>query len=143
MTYVNRKFLRHYAEMVLAMFAGMIVLGLPLEALLRAAGSGTSELKESDPALVLLGMAVIMTIPIVAWMRRMGHTWQPCAEMAASMFLPTVAIIAVMWGGLVEDFGVLMTAEHVVMLPAMFAAMLLRPQEYGGTCHAHHQQLAV
>ena len=35
-------FARHYGEMVVVMFAGMLVLGLPGEAALHAIGSGTS-----------------------------------------------------------------------------------------------------
>jgi hypothetical protein len=42
-----------------------------------------------------------------------------------------------MWGGVVEDFGTLMMLEHVVMLPAMLLAMLLRYDEYARG-HAHH-----
>ena len=42
-------FIRHYIEMVVVMFAGMIVLGLPGEAALQAIGSGTSELRETLP----------------------------------------------------------------------------------------------
>jgi hypothetical protein len=64
---MNRRFIRHYAEMVVAMFAGMLVLGV------------------------------------------------------------------------IEDFGTLMTLEHVVMLPAMLLAMLLRREEYSG----HHAQHAL
>ena len=51
-------FIRHYIEMVVVMFAGMIVLGLPGEAALTAIGSGTSELRDDAPAIVFLGMAV-------------------------------------------------------------------------------------
>jgi hypothetical protein len=56
-------FIRHYIEMVVVMFAGMIVLGLPGEAALKALGSGTSELRDDAPAVVFLGMAATMTIP--------------------------------------------------------------------------------
>jgi hypothetical protein len=56
-------FIRHYIEMVVVMFAGMIVLGLPGEAGLHAMGSGTSELRADAPALVFLGMAFTMTLP--------------------------------------------------------------------------------
>src|SRR5918996_3963405 len=42
-----RRFARHYLEMVIAMFAGMVVLGLPAEGLLQLAGSGSSELRET------------------------------------------------------------------------------------------------
>ena len=56
-------FIRHYIEMVVVMFAGMIVLGLPGEAALKAIGSGTSELRDDAPAVVFLGMAATMTDP--------------------------------------------------------------------------------
>jgi hypothetical protein len=35
-----------------------------------------SELREDAPALSLLGMAVVMTVPMVGWMRYRGHGWQ-------------------------------------------------------------------
>src|SRR3954451_24583003 len=89
-------FIRHYAEMVVAMFGGMVVLGVPGEAALRAVGSSSSELRADAPALVLLGMAVIMTVPMVGWMRYRGHSWRPNAEMAASMFIPTFGVIVLM-----------------------------------------------
>ena len=134
---MNRHFLRHNAEMVVAMFAGMLVLGIPLALALRALGTSSSALHTDAPALMLLAMAVMMTLPMVAWMRHRGHSWQPCNEMAASMFLPTFAVIGLMWSGLIEDFGALMTLEHVAMLPAMLVAMLLRRDEYSHG-HAHH-----
>src|SRR3954469_8614757 len=87
-------FVRHYVEMVVVMFAGMIVLGLPGEAALHAMGSGSSELQADAPALVFLGMATTMTLPMVAWMRFRGHRWQPTLEMAASMIIPTLLAIA-------------------------------------------------
>ena len=129
-------FVRHYAEMVAAMFLGMLVLGLPAEGALRAIGSSSTELQNDAPALALLGMAVIMTVPMIAWMRHRGHGRRPNAEMAASMFLPTFAVIALMAGSMVSDFMTLMSLEHVVMLPSMLIAMLLRRDEYTG--HAHH-----
>ena len=130
------RFVRHYAEMVAAMFLGMLVRGVPAEAALRAIGTSTAELRENAPAVALLGMAVIMTVPMVAWMRHRGHAWRPSAEMAASMFLPTLGVIALMAGGVVTHFMTLMSLEHVVMLPSMLVAMLLRREEYSG--HAHH-----
>jgi hypothetical protein len=115
----DKAFVRHYAEMVVAMYAGMLVLGFPLGRL------------ESVPALELLGMAVVMTVPMVAWMRRRhGHGWRPCLEMAASMFIPTFAAIGLL-AVHVASFGTLMAAEHLAMFPAMAIAMLIRPEEYG------------
>jgi hypothetical protein len=129
-------FVRHYLEMVVAMFLGMAVLGTPAMLALGAAGVSSAELHTNPPALMLLGMGVTMTVPMVAWMRYRGHGWGPSNEMAASMLLPTAGVIALLGVGLVEDLGVLLAIEHVVMLPAMLIAMLLRRDEYSG--HAHH-----
>ena len=124
----DRHFLRHYAEMVAVMVLGMIVLGLPMGAALEAM-SGTS--LDDAPALMLLGMATTMTVPMVAWMRlKHGHGWPASLEMAASMFVPTLAAIAVLGAGLIESVDAILIAEHVVMLAAMYAVMLLRPAEY-------------
>jgi hypothetical protein len=128
-------FIRHYVEMVVVMFAGMLVLGLPGEGALHAIGSSTSELRETAPATVFLGMAFTMTVPMVAWMRYRGHRWQPTLEMAASMIIPTLAAIALLGAG-AATFGTLMRLEHVAMLLGMLVAMLLRVDEYAG--HAHH-----
>jgi hypothetical protein len=130
----NGHFVRHYVEMVIAMFLGMLLLGLPAEGALLALGSSTSELERDAPALMLLGMAFVMTVPMVAWMRHRGHGWRPSAEMAASMFLPTFAVIALMAIGIM-DFWRAMGIEHVAMLPSMLVAMLLRRDEYTG--HAY------
>jgi hypothetical protein len=130
-----RTFIRHYIEMVVVMFVGMLVLGLPGEAALKAIGSGTSELRHDAPSLVFLGMAATMTIPMVAWMRYRGHRWRPTLEMAASMVIPTLIAVALLAAGALS-FEALMGFEHVVMLLGMLAAMLLRVDEY--TSHAHH-----
>jgi hypothetical protein len=133
-------FIRHYIEMVVVMFAGMIVLGLPGEAALHAIGSATSELRETARASVFLGMAFTMTVPMVAWMRYRGHRWQPTLEMAASMIIPTLAAIALLGVG-AASFGALMGLEHVAMLLGMLVAMLLRVDEYTG--HHHHGDHAI
>ena len=131
-----RRFLRHYIEMVVAMFAGMVVLGAPAGWALQAFGSSTSELTDTAPALMLLGMAVTMTVPMVAWMRYRGHGWRANTEMAASMVLPTFAAIGVLAAGVMTDIGTLLAVEHVAMLVGMLAAMLLRLDEY--THHHGH-----
>ena len=117
----TRNFIRHYVEMVIAMLAGMAVLGMPLAAL----HTDSTELE-------LLGMAFSMTVPMVAWMRYRGHGWAPAADMTASMFLPSFAAIALLWAGLVESSDTLMLIQHVAMFPAMLVAMLLRLDEYTG-----------
>src|SRR4051794_36061069 len=129
MTPAIRHFIRHYAEMVVAMVLGMVVLGLPAEWALHAMGSSSSELQVDAPAVALLGMATMMTVPMVGWMRYRGHGRRPSAEMAASMFLPTFAAIALLGTDLFADFGTAMLLEHVAMLPSMLVAMLLRVDE--------------
>jgi hypothetical protein len=127
-----RQFARHYFEMVAAMVLGMVVLGVPATAVLGAFGVSMSELHHDVPALMLLGMTVTMTVPMVAWMRYRGHGWPASNEMAASMFIPTFGVIALLAAGSVTDIGALMTIQHLAMLPAMLAAMLLRVDEYAG-----------
>jgi hypothetical protein len=133
-----RHFIRHYVEMVVAMFAGMGVLGLPAGWALSAIGTSWSALHHDAPAAMLLLMAVTMTVPMVGWMRYRGHGWQANAEMSASMFLPTFAVVGLLWSGLIADIGALLVIEHVAMLLSMFGAMLLRREEYSGGVHAAH-----
>ena len=125
------RFARHYAEMLAAMVVGMMALGMPIDMALSGAGV---ELADEAPAALLLGMGVTMTVPMVAWMRYRGHGWPASNEMAASMLIPTLGVIALLGAGLVEDTGTLLVIEHLVMLPAMLAVMLLRWDEY---THAH------
>ena len=123
-----RRFALHYAEMLLAMVLGMAVFYLPTEALFGALGAG-------DGALVtLLAMGISMTAPMVAWMRVRGHAWRLSLEMGAAMVLPTAGVIALLEAGAVEDLDALMAIEHLVMLPAMLVAMLLRRREYTHAC---------
>jgi hypothetical protein len=129
------RFTRHYVEMVVAMFVGMGVLGGPALLALGAAGSGWDQLEADAPAVLFLGMAVTMTVPMVALMRIRGHGWLPCAEMSLAMFVPTFAVIALLGMG-VGDFHGLMAWEHVAMPVAMLGAMFLRPAEYA--CHRGH-----
>lgn len=126
MSPATKHFLRHYVEMVIAMFLGMAVLGFPVDRVMDGLGADSDEF-------MFLGMATTMTLPMVAWMMYRGHGWRANAEMSASMFVPTFAVIGVLSAGLLTDIGLLMVIEHVVMLLAMAGVMLMRPAEY-----AHH-----
>jgi hypothetical protein len=125
--------------MLIAMFLGMFVLGIPLAGLLGVVGIDVSAWESDAPELMLLGMAFTMSVPMVAWMRHRGHGWARAWEMTASMFIPSFAAIALLWGGLVETSGTLLTIQRVAMLASMLAAMLLRLDEYtshGTPAHA-------
>jgi hypothetical protein len=141
MTSSTRHFVRHYVEMVAAMFLGMVVLGVPAGWALGAVGSSWSELNTDAPSLMLLGMAVTMTVPMVGWMRYRGHGWRANTEMPASMVLPTFAAIGVLEGGVIDDVGTVLVIEHVAMLLGMLVAMLLRPDEYTHHHDHTHEQL--
>ena len=132
----TKRFVRHYLEMVAAMVIGMGVLYVPAGWALTAAGSSWSQLHADAPALMLLVMAVTMTVPMLGWMAYRGHGARANAEMSASMLLPTLAVVGLLWADAVEDLGTLMAIEHVAMLASMLAAMLLRRAEYAGHHHA-------
>jgi hypothetical protein len=135
-----RHFARHYVEMVIVMFAGMAVLGLPAGWAMTAMGTSWDELQSDAPAAMFGLMAMTMILPMVAWMRFRGHGWRANGEMSLSMVLPTLGAIALLSADVAEDVGALLVAEHGVMLLAMLGAMLLRPSEYTG--HAHAQVTA-
>jgi hypothetical protein len=123
------RFIRHYAEMVAVMFLGMGVLG---GLAVVAFGVDTSEWAVES---ALLGMTATMTLPMIPWMRFRGHGWAPTFEMSAAMVVPTLAAIALLWAGWLEDRGGLMAIEHAGMFVAMLIAMLARFEEYTG----HHR----
>lgn len=135
----NRRFARHYVEMVIVMVAGMAVLYLPIAAAVEWTTPGSGALEDEDPALALLAMALSMTAPMIAWMRFRGHRRRLTNEMAASMLVPTAGVLGLLASGLVEGFDALMAIEHVVMLPSMLAVMLLRRQEYSAPHQAHRK----
>jgi hypothetical protein len=89
------------------------------------------------PEPTVLIMATNMTIAMCGWMRYRGHRWRPTLEMAAAMYLPFLALFPPLWLGILSPTG-LMLYGHLLMLPAMTAAMLLRPGEYTG--HHHNTQ---
>ena len=132
MSPATKHFLRHYGEMVVAMFLGMAVLGYQVDWVMGRVGANSD-------AFMFLGMATTMTVPMVGWMIHRGHGWRANTEMSASMFVPTFAVIGLLTTGLLTDIGILMAAEHVVMLLAMAGVMLLRPDEY---IH-HHAQVTA
>ena len=118
-----RHFVRHFAEMVVAMAVGMLVLGLALKPLL-----GMSDLFQRADMSALI-MATNMTIGMSVWMRYRGHSRASTAEMGAAMYIPFAVLLIPFWAGLLPG-NVIMMGGHVLMLPAMVAAMLHRRSEY-------------
>lgn len=122
-------FVRHFAEMVVAMFVGMAVLGLAVKPL-----TGQFDVFQRTDLSVLI-MATNMTIGMSVWMRYRRHSWASIGEMGAAMYLPFALLLVPYWAGLLPG-GMLMIGGHVLMLPAMAAAMWRRRDEYLRS-HAH------
>lgn len=116
------RFTRHAIEMVIAMLVGMVVLG-PVWSF---AWPGL----DANTTAGVLVMATNMSIGMAVWMRIRGHGAAAIAEMCAAMYLPFLVLLPFTWAGLLPDMA-LMTAGHVLMVPAMLVAMLRRRHEYG------------
>jgi hypothetical protein len=112
--------------MLVAMIVGMVVL-TPLWELGLGALGASWLLDRIEPATMI--MATSMSVTMVAWMRYRGHGWPANLEMAAAMYLSFAVLFPPLWLGLLSADAV-MLAGHVLMLPAMAAAMLWRRDEY-------------
>lgn len=131
-------FLRHVSEMTAVMVPGMFV-GGALFTLAAGLIAGTSltwdEARLRYPELCVLTIAVVMSIPMAAWMRHRGHGWQSGGEIAAAMILPALALICLFWLHIVGKEP-LCGVYCALMLPAMVVAMLLRRADYGKSVRA-------
>ncbi|WP_116451375.1 hypothetical protein [Blastococcus litoris] len=121
-----RRFALHFAEMVAAMAVGMVALHPVWMLVLDAFGAGSVMDNPYSGALI---MATNMTVAMSAWMKFRGHRWRPIAEMGAAMYLPFLVLFVPLALGFISD-GALVLWGHVLMLPAMAVAMVLRPSEY-------------
>ena len=122
------RFLRHYLEMVAAMLVGMMVLGAARRGVLAVAGL---RYPTQYPELAALEMASTMSVGMVAWMRYRRHGWASTLEMVGAMFAPAIALIPLLWLGVIGGDALLML-EHLAMFVLMFLVMLRRRAEYGG-----------
>lgn len=113
---------RHFAEMLVAMFAGMIVFGEARHLL-----GWTVEMADRPGASYLL-MATDMALGMAIWMLLRGHPVGCTVEMCAAMYLPAV-LLPLVWGGLLGHMG-FMVAAHVLMVLAMLAVLLRHRREY-------------
>jgi hypothetical protein len=117
----DRAAVRHFVEMLVAMVVGMVALG-PLWP------------HVASVEVHSLVMATNMTIGMTALMLWRRHSAAAVVEMALAMYLPFVLLFPALWAGWLSG-GAVFVAGHVLMLPAMVLAMLLRPAEYTA-CHS-------
>jgi flagellar biosynthetic protein FliP len=117
----------HYVEMILAMVAGMVVLGTLRDLV------GLSPAFDTQPVAWYLLMATDMSIGMAAWMRFRRHGWPGILEMCAAMYVPGVLLPLVLGG--VLDMMTFMVVAHVAMPVLMLAVLLRRRAEFGGQHH--------
>jgi hypothetical protein len=125
------RFTRHLLEMLLAMFAGMAVLGVALWALGEPPGY-------ANPLVEYGLMGASMAAPMVAWMRHRGHSWSDGLEMTVAMLAPMFALVVPMELGVAVpglSEGSLMMLSHVAMIGGMVALMVYRWDRYAHGAH--------
>lgn len=115
------RFALHFAEMMLAMGVGMMLIhpvwGLVVPGLDDRTGTDT------------LLMGVDMAIGMGVWMRIRGHGWRMIIEMSAAMVGPFVVLLApYAAGGLSAD--AYSGLGHFLMVVAMLGIMLARRDHY-------------
>src|SRR6185437_629200 len=100
-------FVLHFAEMWIAMLVGMMLfMAIP----------GVVAL----PALMhQVGMAVSMTVPMVAWMRIRGRGWRHGIEMAAAMLIPWALVLGLVGLGAANTLPWLADAGTAAMALGM------------------------
>lgn len=121
------RFVRHLAEMVVAMMVGMFALGVPLNAILVVGGYPDG--LRPYPELAAFVMTIEMIIGMAAWMLYRHHPRRRVAEMSAVMVVPTLVVVSLcLFGALphasasgLSDFG---------MYAAMLGFMVYRRSEY-------------
>ena len=127
MSQSTKHFVRHYVEMVIAMAAGMVVLGGTVRGVLALVGAESP--MAGHPGAAALEMAFEMSAGMLIWMRVRGHGWTACLEMCGAMFAPLAVLLPLLWLQVVTA-GSMMVLEHAVMLVLMFAVMIRRRDEY-------------
>lgn len=108
--------IRHYVEMVAAMFVGMLVVGLGRDA------AGLTVRFAERPGTSFLLMATDMALAMAGWMLLRRHSWRSTLEMSAVMYLPVV-LVPLLWSSLMSPMA-FMIAAHVVMVLGMLGVLL-------------------
>jgi hypothetical protein len=120
-------FARHYLEMVIAMVAGMVVLGGLRRGVVAVTGLDYS--LASRPELAAFEMAFTMSVGMVVWMRYRRHSWASTLEMVGAMFAPVIALAPLIWLDILRSESLQMLS-HVAMLLLMLVVMMRRRREY-------------
>jgi energy-converting hydrogenase Eha subunit A len=129
-------FVLHYLEMCLACCVGGATLGIAFFG--GAALLGHPDLVPKAPVFSTLMLAVILTVPMVAWMRFRRHGWRPSLEMGAATMGLGIVLIALGTIGAVP-LGDMFEWVARLACPVMLVPMLARLNLYtGGMDHRAH-----
>lgn len=124
-----RRLSRHFVEMVAAMFIGMAVLGMAARLALALLGhADLLDRLEARVVVMMFSMGAGMTL----WMYYRRHPWAGIVEMNAAMLLSFAVLLVPFWVGALPESAVL-TAGHILMLPAMALVLLHRRAEYANS----------
>jgi energy-converting hydrogenase Eha subunit A len=122
-------FVLHYLEMCLACCVGGVTLGVAFFG--GAALVGYPDLIVRAPYFSTLVLAVVLTVPMVAWMRFRHHGWRPSLEMGAATMGLGIVLIALGTIGVVP-LGDMFEWVTRLACPVMLVPMLARPNLYTG-----------
>lgn len=109
------------------MMLGIAPLGLILSAV------GQSDLHARSREAYALAMTASMVLPMAAFMRIRGHSWERTAEMSGAVTVPSAALLTGSLLELIPQSAALSVTGGGIRIP-MWAGMLYRWREY-----AHHQ----
>ena len=136
------RFTRHLLEMVVAMFAGMAVLGVTIAVVGEPPGY------DAHPLVRYGLMGGFMAAPMVGWMRYRGHSWSDGLEMAVAMLAPMFTLVIPVESGVAGYVPGLSEASlpifsHVAMIAGMVVLMIYRFERYAHGTHgaarsSHH-----
>jgi len=129
------RFTRHLLEMVVAMIAGMAMLGVALGVLGEPPGY-------TNPLVEYGLMGAFMSAPMVAWMRHRGHSWSDGLEMTAAMLVPMLALVFLVELGVARfvpglSGQSLMMLSHGGMIAGMVVLMIYRFDRYAHGALSH------
>lgn len=130
-------FARHFLEMCISMCAGggilaFVVVGIP-------GLIGAPDLREQSPELGLILMAILLALPMAAWMRFRGMWWRPIVEMAAAPIVLAILLIGLTSFGVASESALQISFGSFcgISCVGMFVAMLVRLDLYTGRT-GHH-----
>lgn len=129
-------FVLHFLEMCMACCVGGVTLGVAFFG--GAALVGYPDLIGQAPVFSTLVLAIIVTVPMAAWMRFRRHEWRPTLEMAGAPMALGIGLVA---AGLLDILPASALFELMASLacPVMLVPMLFRLDLYtGGMDHHAH-----